>query len=97
MFLQGLSQSTQTQHVGVKLLLFVIIECVAANKLSVCSSTHSKLCKAQYSLWLGIPFGFTRHGEVLVERECNERAGRLICDGGQLFNWATNKQTSMEI
>lgn len=42
------------------------------------------------SLWLGIPFGFTLHGEVLIEGEGDERAGCLSCDGGQLLNWATN-------
>lgn len=43
-------------------------------------------------LWFRIPFGFTRHGEALVEREGDERAGWLSGDGGQLLNWARNEQ-----
>lgn len=54
-------------------------------------SSHLKSCEDPNSLWLGIPFGFTLHGEVLIEGESNERAGRLSCDGGQLLNWATNR------
>lgn len=38
------------------------------------------------SLWLRIPFGFTHHGEVLIEGEGDERTGCLSCDGGQLLN-----------
>lgn len=73
--------------------LFVIVGCLNANELFVRSSSRQELFQAQHSLWLGIPFGFARHGEVLVEREGDERAGRLSCDSGQLLNWTTNKQT----
>lgn len=82
----------RVQHVNELLLLFVTGVCLVANEGSVFSSSHLSWCKARYSLWLRIPFGFTRHGKALVKREGNERAGRLNCDGGQLLNWATNKQ-----
>ncbi len=92
------NQSTQIQHVDSKLLLllFAVGVCLAAKEISILSSSHLKWCKARYSLWLGIPFGFTRHGEALIKREGDERAGRLSCDGGQLLNWATNKQAWMK-
>lgn len=48
-----------------------------------------------HSLWLGIPFGFARHGEVFVEGDGDVGAGRLSRDGGQLLNW-TGKQTNKQ-
>lgn len=71
-------KAVQDQHVGGKL-------CV-----NIDQGSHL-WCKDSNSLWLGIPFGFTHHGEVLIEEEGDERAGRLSCDGGQLLNWATNR------
>lgn len=62
--------------------------CCGLRLLCVCLSVH----EAGYSLWLGVPFGFTRHGEALVEREGDEGAGRLRRDGGQLLNLGTQKQ-----
>lgn len=50
-----------------------------------------------YSLWLRIPFGLTRHGEALIKREGDERAGSLICDGGQLLNWEANNRAHIRI
>lgn len=52
---------------------------------------HLKSCEDEDSLWLGIPFGFTLHGEVLIEGEGDEGAGGLSRDGGQLLNWATKR------
>lgn len=75
-------------------LLLVMAGCPTANELFcervLPSRSHSS---PGHSLWLGIPFGFARHGEVLVEGEGDAGAGRLSCDGGQLLNWTTNKQT----
>ena len=45
-----------------------------------------------YSLWLGVSLGFARHREALVEGEGDERAGRLIGDGGQLLDWRNTAQ-----
>ena len=94
-------RSSKIQHAKKWMRNCCLFVCLSANKLYILSlslalsSSSSRLtwrCTTRYSLWLGIPFGFARHGEALVEREGDERAGRLSGDGGQLLNWTTNKQ-----
>lgn len=75
----------------------LMVKCCGCLVFGVCLTANNELSVLpsyllKYSLWLGIPFGFAHHGEAFIKGEGDESAGRLSRDGGQLLNWATNRQ-----